>query len=103
MDEASDLLVAMCERQEHRLELRRRKVDALVQHATEEAREPTRVRTARARVVCDVVDAEKERQHRADPVDAGGNTRGPDGFLEPFLDQRAELLEALVCAVHAPE
>jgi 4-amino-4-deoxy-L-arabinose transferase len=91
-----DLRLPVGERDEGRLELRGREVDAPLEHGVEETGEALRVRFLRAGVVGDGARAEESRDHRPDAVDGHhgpGLARGPPQAL---LEPRAPRLERLV-------
>src|SRR5262249_17978997 len=89
LDRTIDLLVAVGERDEQRLELRRRDVDPTRQQVAEERR--VRLRVARRGVLeaTHRLGAAEEREHCADPLDAAERH-------EPGLERRPSSLELLV-------
>src|SRR5919201_5069519 len=103
-DRELDVLVAVRDGYERRLELRRRQVDAALEHGVEEAAEPLRVALARARRVEDGLGREEDGEHRADAVhldgDAGGLRRLPQaggeagrGLLQARVRRLRQILQ----------
>src|SRR6185436_13148523 len=86
---AVDLLVAVRERDEHRLELRRRDVDAAVEEAAEQGAVGLGVRTLRVLEAAHRLVRPEQRQHRADALDRAERR-------EALLEARALPLELLV-------
>src|SRR5438477_2950410 len=88
-DCAVDLLVAVCERDEHRLELRGRDVDPTLEQMAEERAVALGVAAFRVLEVRDDAVGHEQREHRAHPTNA--SERG-----EPGLEPRSAPLELLV-------
>src|SRR5215210_1908074 len=76
-----DLRVAVRRRDEHRLELRGRDVDAALEQVAEESAEAPAVARGCLAVVTNRALAEEDCDHRADPLDA--DTVGSQAFLDP--------------------
>src|SRR5262245_43301091 len=66
-----DVAVAVRQRDECRLELRGRQIDAALEHGGKKAGKGTRVAGARVVGVAHALDAEEHRPHRSPPADAG--------------------------------
>src|SRR5437867_12474682 len=94
--QAVDVRLGVRQGEEHRLELRRRKVYALREHPVEEARKGSGVGSARVAVVAHPLDTEEEREHGADAADASGRPGGRERLPEHLLCPGAETLEAIV-------
>ena len=89
LDGAVDLFVAVRERDEHRLVLRRRDVDAAREEAAEQRAVRARRRTPSRLQIENRPLPDEQRQHRADALDA--SERG-----QPGLEPRRALLELVV-------
>src|SRR2546423_15413015 len=94
LDGAVDVGVGVREREEHRLELRRRDVDPALEQVPEEGGVAVGVARSRVVVVAHGLFATEERQHRADSL------HPPEGG-QALLEPGAQPLELLVDAVVA--
>src|SRR5436190_1372692 len=86
LDRAVDLLVAVRERDEHRLELARGDVDPALEQVAEQRRVALGVRPLRVVEVAHGRVGHEERRHRADPLDAAA-------CRQAGLEARAAALE----------
>ena len=87
---------AVRERDEPRLELRRREKHAGIEHRPEEARERVAVGLAGLGVIAWRRAAEEDRQQRADPADRDVATRLGGGLAQARLEGRRRRLEIVV-------
>ena len=86
----------MRQRQEHHLELRRREVHPLGEHAMEEAGEARRVGAPGTGIVAHLLDAEEQGQQRPHAIDAGRNPRRGDRLPQLSLGEGTESIESRV-------
>src|SRR5207244_1657562 len=73
-EELVDVLLAVREREKHRLERRRREIEAALEHAEEKGAKPGAIETLNVGERRRALDAEEERQHRPDTLHASRDT-----------------------------
>src|ERR1051325_4822751 len=97
-DRLVDIGLAVGERDERGLELRRRPVKAAGQHAMEKPREALPVGAARLVGVAHAPHPEKERQHRSLAIDDARDMPQLEHTFQSALESRAQLFEPFVDA-----